>query len=487
MRPISRRHALILGGLGTASIITGGTGLLWAANTGFTPTRGEDLAEPQVLRSVNGALRLRLKATEGPAQIAGRQATALTYNGGLPGPTWIVRPGDLVKVSVENQLEEPTNLHVHGLHVSPNGTSDNVFVSIDPGSSFDYEYQLPEDHPPGVYWYHPHHHGLVAQQVFGGLYGAIIIEDPEPTPVARERVMVISDITLDATGHIPAASGMTAMMGREGDLIMVNGRINPRMSARPGERERWRIVNACSSRYLRLRLDGQRLQLLGMDSGRFHTPKNVDEVLLAPGNRADLLVTTSAGMSSLHLLPFDRGGASGMMRDGSNTGNHNALSGNAAALATLSVAGDPVATSAPVATQPLPRDLRTVVVAAERELVFAMGMGMGGSMMSFTVDGKIFDSQRTDTVVRAGTIEEWTLTNRSPMDHPIHLHVWPMQVIEENGRDTESVRWQDVVNVPAGGRVRVRIAFDDFIGRSVYHCHILDHEDRGMMGIIEVR
>jgi FtsP/CotA-like multicopper oxidase with cupredoxin domain len=104
MRPISRRHALILGGLGTAGILAGGTGLFWEANSGFVPATGEDLTEPKALRSVNGALQLKLKAAEGPAQVAGRQATALTYNGGLPGPTWIVHPGDRVKVSVENQL-----------------------------------------------------------------------------------------------------------------------------------------------------------------------------------------------------------------------------------------------------------------------------------------------------------------------------------------------------------------------------------------------
>ena len=326
--------------------------------------------------------------------------------------------------------------------------------------------------------------------MFGGLYGTIIVEDPEPIAVARERVLVISDITLDGSGRIPAAPAMAAMMGREGELILVNGRIKPRLAVSPGERERWRIVNACSARYLRLRLDGQQLQLLGIDSGRFQTPKDVDEVLLTPGNRADLLVTASTGNSVLSLLPFNRGGASGMMGAGSS-GGRNSQSGNAVSLATLTVAGNTAAPLAPVPTQPLPRDLRTVAVAARRELVFAMGMGtgmgMGDSMMSFSVDGKVFDAQRTDTVVRAETIEEWTLTNTSPMDHPIHLHVWPMQVVNTNGQDADSVVWQDVVNVPARGRVRVRIAFDDFVGRSVYHCHILDHEDRGMMGVIEVR
>ncbi|MDP3208718.1 MAG: multicopper oxidase family protein [Rhodoglobus sp.] len=482
MQPISRRHALALGGLGVTSILAGSSGLLVTASTGFVPTTAEDLAEPTTLRSVNGALQLTLTSAEGPARIAGRNATALTYNGGLPGPTLMLRPGDRVKVSVENQLNEPTNLHVHGLHVSPTGNSDNVLVSIDPGTSFDYEYQLPEDHPPGVYWYHPHHHGNVATQVFGGLYGAIIVEDSTPIPVARERVLVVSDITLDASGRIPPSSEMDSMVGREGNLLLVNGQALPQMRALPGERERWRIINACASRYLRLRLDGQQLQLLGIDSGRFAQPRDVTEVVLAPGNRADLLVTTGSGTTILQTLPVDRGSVMGVM---------GGMSGSSASanLATLVVAGTPVDPLDAVPNQPSPRDLRASRVDGRRELVFAMGMGaggmgMGGSMMGFTIDGKEFDPARIDTTVAGGSVEEWTLTNTSPMDHPIHLHVWPMQIVEQDGRAVQDILWQDVVNVPANANVRVRIPFDDFTGKTVYHCHILDHEDLGMMGII---
>ena len=116
-----------------------------------------------------------------------------------------------------------------------------------------------------------------------------------------------------------------------------------------------------------------------------------------------------------------------------------------------------------------------------------MGMGMGGRGVNFTIDGKEFDADRVDQTVRSGMIEEWTITNTSPMDHPIHLHVWPMQVIEEGGKLIEQPSWQDVVNVAADSNVRVRIRFDDFAGRSVDHCHILDHEDPGMMGAIDVR
>jgi FtsP/CotA-like multicopper oxidase with cupredoxin domain len=160
-------------------------------------------------------------------------------------------------------------------------------------------------------------------------------------------------------------------------------------------------------------------------------------------------------------------------------------SGNAGALATLRVTGTPGPELPAMPAQPAPVDLRGVETAARRRLTFAMGMGGGG--MSFTIDGKEFDAQRIDQTVQVGTVEEWTLTNASSMDHPVHLHVWPMQIVAEAGRPVDGVIRQDVVNVPARSDVTVRVAFDEFGGRTVYHCHILDHEDNGMMGVVEAR
>lgn len=108
-------------------------------------------------------------------------------------------------------------------------------------------------------------------------------------------------------------------------------------------------------------------------------------------------------------------------------------------------------------------------------------------MMAFTINGRKFDPERLDETAAAGTVEEWTLTNSSPMDHPVHLHVWPMQVIHDGDRNITEPRWQDVVNVPARGQVKVRVAFEDFPGRTVIHCHILDHEDQGMMATVQAR
>jgi FtsP/CotA-like multicopper oxidase with cupredoxin domain len=370
--------------------------------------------EPPVLASTDGLLQTRLEAAPGPVRIAGRRANALSYNGALPGPTLHLQPGDRLRVQLVNRLNDPTNLHVHGLHVSPEGNGDNAFVTVKPGASFDYDYQLPPNHPPGVYWYHPHHHGTVADQIFGGLYGAIIVSDPVrgsgQLPVTRERVVVISDITLNAAGSIRFPSAMARMRGREGDLVLVNGQARPILSAQAGERERWRIVNACTARYLRLRLQGQRLELLGLDSGRFAAPRDVTEVVLASGNRADLLVTTAPGTSRLQAMPYDRGDLMGMGSGGMRNDPQARSNPGGTLLATLDVTGGGVTPPPPIPAEAEPRDLRQESVARGRQLTFAIAMG--GGTMRFIIDGKEFDPNRIDQTVAVGTIEEWVITTR---------------------------------------------------------------------------
>ena len=273
------------------------------------------------------------------------------------------------------------------------------------------------------------------------------------------------------------------MQGREGDLVLLNGQTQPVLTGRPGERERWRIVNACAARYLRLRVDGQQLDLLGIDSGRFATPQRVEQLVLAPGNRADLLVTLRQGSSEVRLLGYDRG----------SVGMGSRLSGTGATglLATLRVTGSAGPVLARVPAQEALRDLRLAPFDGRRTVTLAMGMGMGGGLggggMGFTIDGQVFDASRVDQQVRAGAVEEWEIRNTSPMEHPFHLHVWPMQLTESGGVPVDVVSRQDVVNVPARSSVKVLIAFETFTGRTVYHCHILDHEDLGMMGVIDIR
>ena len=158
-------------------------------------------------------------------------------------------------------------------------------------------------------------------------------------------------------------------------------------------------------------------------------------------------------------------------------------------LATLEVRGTEVTGVSQPVLAVQPPDLRGRQAARNRELRFTMGMGMGMGMggMAFGFDGRPFDHERTDQAVQAGAVEDWTIHNTTPMDHPFHLHVWPMQIIDDNGVEPNEPTWRDVVNVPADGQVTVRIDFTEPVGRTVYHCHILDHEDAGMMGVVDVR
>ncbi len=485
MSGISRRQSLQLGALGGAGIVVGGIGLSqtgppWTTRpVGGSGDSGLDLVQPKVVRSKDGVLRTELVLSREDVELAGVTAQMLTYNGSVPGPTWHVRPGDRLEVRLINNLDTATNLHTHGLAVSPEGNSDNPFLSIGPGESFDYLFELPDDHPTGLFWYHPHLHGTVADQVFGGLYGAILIQDSDELPVSRDRILVISDTTLTANGGVAQVSQGQVMMGREGELLLVNGQSQPQLSGRPGERERWRVLNACTSRYLRLAVPGQDVQLLGMDAGHESSPRQVDDVLLMPGSRADLLVTMQTGTSELITRGYDRGSAMmGMMGNGELSGP--------ATLATVVVEGDETPSDGRAIPERAPGpDLRDREPDNRREITMTMGMGGMGGGMTFGFDDRRFDGERTDQSVTAGTVEEWKIQNPTMMDHPFHLHVWPMQVIADGGTRVEEPTWRDVVNVPAGGWTKVLVDFARHPGRSVYHCHILDHEDAGMMGVVE--
>jgi FtsP/CotA-like multicopper oxidase with cupredoxin domain len=489
-KPISRRRALALLGLGTASVAAGTVG--WATGVGAPAQRsrlrpaasGEPLREPDVAASVDGVLDLSLTAAAG-VRLAGRDTSAWGFNGSSPGPTLRVRPGDMLRVRLVNHIDQPTNLHTHGLHVSPQGNGDNPFVTIVPGDSFDYAIRIPANHPSGTYWYHPHHHGTVADQIFAGLVGAVLVGGEPDLPVTEDIVLLVTDTTLDDSGHIVPPSTMTRMMGREGDLVLVNGQHEPVITAAPGAAQRWRIINGCVSRVLALRLESHPLTQVALDGAFLPAPVDRDQVVLAPGNRSDLIVRpTGDGRYRLISDPYNRGsmGMMGGMMDGRATTV-------SVTLATLTVSGQRTTSPALPAMLPAP-PAPNGPVARQRQVTLAMGMGMGGmglDGMSFTIDGRTFDPGRDDQTVQLGTIEEWTVFNASPMGHPFHLHAWPFHVLAASaGTPPTGVR-QDVVLIPARGWVRLRIPFTDYPGRSVYHCHILDHEDLGMMATVNVR
>jgi len=438
------------------------------------------------LASQDGSLMVDLTATASQLTLAGQSAQLLAYNEQVPGPLWEVQAGDTVKVNFTNRLPDPTNLHFHGLHIPPTGKADNVFVSVPPGEQQGYEFTLAPDHPGGLFWYHPHLHGLVAAQVFGGLAGPLIVRgavDQIPEiRAAQEAVLVLQDFDLTRRGQLREPDPIFRRWGRQGGLITVNGDRAPTLTMPQRGLQRLRLLNASTSRIYRLRLENHPWHLIGLDGGTLPAPLAITEdLVLAPGNRADVLVAgdRAPGTYTLMSLPYDRG-ISAMMA-GMETGSDPGADTTATAIAQLQygAAADEV---------PLPKTLLASPSLAtpirRRELVLDHGID---GKQSFLINGKGFAHDRIDITANLGTVEEWHIVNRAGMDHPFHLHTNAFQVRRRNGNPVSTPVWQDVVNVKAYESVDIFVPFNDFPGKTVYHCHILDHEDQGMMGIIDIQ
>ena len=430
-------------------------------------TPPEALRDPAVVASHNGVLELTLTAARGPVQVGGRRVIAEAFNGSYLPPTLRVRPGEAVRLRLVNELEETTNLHMHGLSVSPLGNADNVFLHVAPGGAQDYEIRIPATHAPGLYWYHPHPHGRSDEQVRNGMSGALIVEgllDPFPElRVLREHVLLLKD----------AQIGDGRIVHREiGDDVVrtVNGMLNPTITLRPGETQLWRIGNVGADLYYVLTLDGHRFYEVARDGHRLARLVPKRRVLLEPGSREEVLVQAAGpGTYALRTAGFDTG----------PQGNHYP----GAVLATVRVEG------AAVPPLALPKKLLPVAdlrrrITDRRTIVFSESADGD----TFFVDGRTFDPNRTDTRVKLGAIEEWTIRNESGELHDFHIHQTHFQVTEVNHVRQRFDGYQDIVNVPVHGEVKVVIPFTDpgIVGRFVYHCHLLSHEDKGMMATIEV-
>ncbi len=459
---LSRRRfaaGVALGAAGSAAL---GAGLIGArggrvtAQDAATPIAAPGrFVEPSVRLSMNGLLDTTLSAAPDATDGPGR----MTYDGELPGPTLRFRPGDTLKLRLQNDLGgDITNLHVHGLHVSPRDNGDNVFVHVMPGESFSYEYQIPDDHPAGLFWYHPHSHGDSMQQVAGGLAGAMIIEGGlDNLPGIQglpERLMVL---------HGP-------FFGTTGIEYLVNGQVNPEVEIRPGETQRWRILNASANNFFNLQLTGHPFHRIAIDGNPLPAPLTIDLMLLGPGERADCLIQGgTAGSYELRSLAWgERGQAQPDFL-----------------VAMMTVAGE-AETPAPLPTTLIPMaephiDLSSVPIDRQRIITFEEA----SDAPYFSIDGKAFDADRVDPTVNLGATEEWIIRSNNPDWHPFHIHVNDFQVMSING-EPQPAHYEDTTPVPGNGEVVIRTRFLDFTGKFVYHCHILGHEDAGMMGVVEV-
>ena len=500
---IGRRALMKLAaGAGVATMGFAGRGLILPGVDFGRAAASEALVEPEVRTSKDGLLETTLTCRVQSVPLAGGTAIMSVYEGSSPGPTLRVRPGDTLRVNLVNALDDlppglpdtspflcapmsmggvemeamcDTNLHVHGMHVSPEGNGDNVFLTVKAGESFQYEYQIPENHAAGLYWYHPHLHGRTTNQVFGGMAGALVVEgDIDALPGIAgvpERLLVLQGTKLYADGSVinildtpPGGPSQESKYMR-----LVNGQLDPTMTMRPGETQRWRILNASVNVFFRLQLDGHQLHQVAKDGNTLNETWTRDEMVLSPGERAEVLIQAGpAGTYALRTLSMA-------------TGFNTQVEAN---LATLVVDGEAV-TPQPLPTTLLPvEDLSTVEVDQRRQITFQFGPPINPPQSIFWIDHEIFNGDRDDQTVQLNTTEEWVIRNATPNWHPFHIHVNDYQVVAVNGQPVPARYYEDTTAVPPFGEITMRTRFLDFPGRWVYHCHILLHEDKGMMGTV---
>jgi FtsP/CotA-like multicopper oxidase with cupredoxin domain len=436
---------------------------------------------PTLLHNISTLPRtVEVNLTAEPAKISlrpGVTTDVFAYNGQIPGPTLDIREGDHVIIHFTNKLSEPTTVHWHGLHI-PAIADGSPFHPIGPGQKHDYVFTIAKG-TAGTYWYHPHPDSRSGYQVAKGLYGGIIIraaDDPLPRSMP-EKLIILGDNRFNADGQIDWSDRHSPQgiideeNGREGNLLFVNGEIMPTIKIRPGEVQRWRVVNASASRIYRLALQGQTLLQVGTDGGLFEHPSEEKEILVANSERVEFLVRGTAkpgSVSLLETLPYDRYAPQTRPTDWNKP----------LPLLSLETTNDE-----PVAPVSIPATLRhipildTTKVTARRVITLSQGL----------INGKMMDMSRVDIRARLNTTEIWSIENVVGMDHPFHLHGFQFQVLDKNGVPEKDRRWKDTVNVPKHETVRFVVRYDDNPGLWMFHCHILDHEDHGMMAVLQVK
>lgn len=496
----SRREFLILSGSAIAASAIG----VSCDSENNVPT---ELMQPEIRQSFAGTLETQLNVDFAPNRITGidggQRVFTRTYEGTIPGPTLRVNPGDTMNITLNNGLPpntdplpvnmlmphgiNTTNLHTHGLHVSPSGNQDNALLRIFPSETFNYSIQIPQNHWGGTFWYHPHKHGSVTTQMQGGMSGTIIIEgaiDQVPEiAAARDITLVFQELQLSSNNEVEdpdtTATGIGDVYPSDKTLYTVNGQINPILKAKPGEVIRLRTVNATIGTFYPLALDDHNLYLIANDGISLSEVSEQSEVFIGPGNRADILIKAQApGTYILRGLEYERS---------------DSLERDEVDLLTFVVEGPEMNMNLP---QDLPAPFAPITdeeITGSRELIFDTvdntGQFPSGYTVTtaFTIDGELYNEDEIDQTIQLGAVEEWTLVNNATEDHNFHIHTNPFEVVAIDGEELETPVWYDTILLPRdGGTVTIRSRFVDFTGAFVLHCHILDHEDLGMMQNVEI-
>ena len=437
---------------------------------------GTKLREAVDINPDPNIVEINLTAKLADVEVApGKKVTAWTYDGGLPGPLIRTKVGNRLIVHFKNELDASTTVHWHGvrLNIEMDGVPGISQPPVKKGETFTYDFIVPD---ASLYWYHPH--VLSNAQVGFGLYGALLVEDPDdPVGLADETTFVLSDIGFDSKGVLedPESGGSAGMVfGREGAYVLVNGRTRPTLKARPGAPQRWRIVNSAKSRFFYLDLDGQEFTLIGEDGGLQASPTKSSILLITPGERKDVIVrpTGKAGTElTLRAMLYNRGYGSIEYRSVED-------------IMTIAFTDDP-----PVTKYELPKISRTLTPpplagATPVPVVFTLPPQEAGHN-EFRINGVPFWKAQPFKA-KIGETQLWTVKNDTDFDHPFHMHGFFFMVVDEKGAPVQPLVWKDTVNIPLKTTARFLVTFDNRPGTWMLHCHILDHAEGGLMGTVQV-
>ena len=434
------------------------------------------------------------------------------YRGKNTPPVIRVQPGTVLNVEYKNELAaqsredcfghpcmQMTNLHFHGLHVSPNAPQDDVLdMMASPGETLHYSVQVPAQQPPGLYWYHTHSHGESYVQDLDGMSGAIVVEGieryvPEVLNM-RERILVLRDLVLpkDAAERktvMESVAMQTTQCGTAPEdperAFTVNGTLRPKIDIAPGERQFWRIVNASPDRYADLELDSASFDVVALDGMplAYHDPsvrkRTMSRVLLPPAGRVEAIVTGPRADSHVALRSrcFDTG------PDGDS--NPAMVLADIVSAPPPSLEARPALGGAAVYANFSPTVLKRVEA---REPQFVVNFAE--DKQGFYINGQKFEMNAGPMLtVDVGSLYHWRVMNPTQEVHPFHIHQVHFLVYAVGEKPVKDPVWLDTVNVPYGSSVDLVMDFTDPIirGMSLFHCHLLSHEDKGMMAKILFR
>lgn len=449
------------------------------------PPVDEPLSTPELVVAVDldpdpDVVEIELYAEPGSVEfLAGIPTPVLGYRDGgtpgasptVPGPLILAEVGDRLIVHFHNRTDRPTTVHWHGLRL-PAAMDGNPMVvgAVPPGGDFDYEFVLLD---AGTFWYHPHVEA--DEQVELGLQGALLVTDPSDPPSTADRLFVLDDIDLDATGAIVLeASEADRMLGREGELLLVNGRPPASQVVPAGARERWRFVNAANGRHFRLAFEGRPFTVIAWDGGRIATPYEVDELLIAPGERYELSIDFDGAPGEqwmLETLAVDRG-------DGYVDAGPREL------IEMVLGAPDGQAKGPPAAA--FGREVAVLPIGpTTTSRTFVLGQTLD------PVVGPVFtiNDQRwplnTPIEVELGAVEIWEVENPGMHWHPFHVHGLFFEVLDIEGAALPTRGLKDTVAIPGQSTARLVLRYGE-PGMWMFHCTIFEHAEGGMMGDLMV-